>query len=181
MEFNKKNILRFFFQYYSYLLNVWLMILNIFPPFLRNIFLKIMLKKVGKNVFIDYGVYFRFPSKVMLDDEITVGYGTKFFPSFHNKLSLIHICSNVRIGPNVSFNAAGHDYRYLHLPDVGGGITVNKNVWIGANSVVLQNVTIGEGAVVASGSVVTKDVEPYTIVGGIPAKFIKKREVIQND
>jgi len=63
----------------------------------------------------------------------------------------------------------------------GGGITVNKNVWIGANSVVLQNVTIGEGAVVASGSVVTKDVEPYTIVGGIPAKFIKKREVIQND
>lgn len=176
---NKKNLLRFLFQYYSYLLNIWLIILNILPPFLRNLFLKVMLKKVGKNVFIDYGVYFRFPSKIELDNEITIGYGTKFFPSFHNKASLIHICSNVRIGPNVSFNAAGHDYRYLHLPDSGDGIIVNKNVWIGANSVVLQGVEIGEGAIIAAGSIVTKNVDPYTIVGGIPAKFIKKREFTQ--
>jgi len=62
-----------------------------------------------------------------------------------------------------------------------GGIVVNINVWIGANSVVLQDVEIGEGAIVAAGSVVTKDVKPYTIVGGIPAKCIKKREVIKND
>lgn len=177
MESDKKNILRFLFQYYSYLLNLWTMILNILPPFLRNIFLNLMFKQIGKNVFIDYGVYFRFPSKIILDDEITIGYGTKFFPSFHDKSSLIHICSNVRIGPNVSFNAAGHDYKYLRLPDVGGKIIVNKNVWIGANCVVLQDVEIGEGAIVAAGSVVIKNVEPYTIVGGVPAKFIKKREI----
>jgi acetyltransferase-like isoleucine patch superfamily enzyme len=157
------------------------MILNILPPFLRNLFLKLMLKKMGKNVFIDYGVYFRFPSKIVLEDEITIGYGTKFFPSFHAKTSVIHISSNVRIGPNVSFNAAGHNYRFLNLPDIGGKIFVQQNVWIGANVTILPNVEIGEGAVVAAGSVVTKNIESYTVVGGIPAKFIKKRDLNNND
>ena len=53
-------------------------------------------------------------------------------------------------------------------------IHIGKNVWIGANATVLAGVTIGDGAVVAAGAVVTKDVEPNTIVGGIPAKVIKK-------
>ena len=53
-------------------------------------------------------------------------------------------------------------------------ITIGKNVWIGSNVTILQGVTIGEWAVVAAGAVVTKDVPPYTVVGGIPAKVIKK-------
>ena len=55
-------------------------------------------------------------------------------------------------------------------------IHIGKNVWIGANATILAGVTIGDGAVVAAGAVVTKDVEPNTIVGGIPAKIIKKIE-----
>ena len=53
-------------------------------------------------------------------------------------------------------------------------IVVGKNVWIGSNATILAGVTIGDNAVVAAGAVVTKDVEANTIVGGVPAKFIKK-------
>ncbi len=56
-----------------------------------------------------------------------------------------------------------------------GNIVLKDDVWVGLGSIILSNVTIGQGAVVAAGSVVTKDVEPYAIVGGNPAKFIKYR------
>ena len=56
-----------------------------------------------------------------------------------------------------------------------GDIVVGDDVWIGQNSVVLSGITIGQGAVVSAGSVVTKDVPPYAIVGGVPAKLIKYR------
>ena len=54
-------------------------------------------------------------------------------------------------------------------------VVVGNDVWIGTRAMILDGVTIGDGAVIAAGSVVTKDVEPYTIVGGIPAKLIRKR------
>lgn len=56
-----------------------------------------------------------------------------------------------------------------------GDITVSDDVWIGQNAVILSGVTIGQGAVIAAGAVVTSNVPPYTIVGGIPAKAIRKR------
>ena len=56
-----------------------------------------------------------------------------------------------------------------------GGIFVEDDVWIGVGSTVLDGVRIGEGAIVAAGSVVTKDVPPYAVVGGSPAKIIKNR------
>ena len=59
---------------------------------------------------------------------------------------------------------------------VESDINIGSDVWIGSNSVILKGVSIGEGAIIAAGAVVTKDVQPYTIVGGCPAKFIKNRE-----
>ncbi|MFT5548673.1 MAG: acetyltransferase-like isoleucine patch superfamily enzyme [Candidatus Azotimanducaceae bacterium] len=55
-------------------------------------------------------------------------------------------------------------------------VTIGKDVWIGGNSMIMPGVTIGNGAIVAGGSVVIKDVPPYTIVGGVPAKVIKERD-----
>lgn len=61
-------------------------------------------------------------------------------------------------------------YQELHSPPV-----IGNDVWIGGKVIILQDVTIGDGAIIAAGSVVTKDVPPYTIVGGVPAKPIRKR------
>ena len=55
-------------------------------------------------------------------------------------------------------------------------ITIEKDVWIGTQAVILPGVTIGEGAIVAAGAVVTKEVKPFSVVGGVPAKLIKMRE-----
>lgn len=92
---------------------------------------------------------------------------------------------------NVSISGGGHNYHYMtphpfiHLPSFGvtdnkteleiEEITIGNDVWIGMNSCILQGVSIGDGAVIGAGSVVTKDVPPYAIVAGNPARILKYR------
>ena len=77
----------------------------------------------------------------------------------------------------LTFETVNHGLKYVPNKGRGGWtkeIISEDKVWIGAGCIITQGVTIHEGAVVASGSVVTRDVAPYTLVGGVPAKFIKK-------
>lgn len=76
------------------------------------------------------------------------------------------------IGPQASLFTTNHDPDNLWVLKCKG-ITIKKNVWIGGRVSIMPGVTIGEGAIVAGGSVVTKDVAPHTIVGGNPARYIK--------
>ena len=69
-----------------------------------------------------------------------------------------------------------HDYNDIHFAGKGAKVTVGPYAWVCSRSIVLPGVTIGEGAVIASGAIVTKDVDPYSIVGGVPAKVIGQRE-----
>jgi len=71
--------------------------------------------------------------------------------------------------------------RIFDVGDTHAAVNIYNDVWIGGNSMILPGVTIGEGAVVAAGSVVTKDVSPFTIVGGCPAKLIKERGTSKKD
>ena len=87
----------------------------------------------------------------------------------------VTIGDGCQIGHNVVFATLNHELaperRKTTRP---APIVLGKNVWIGSNATILQGVTIGDNAVVAAGAVVNKDVEPNTVVGGVPAKFIKR-------
>jgi galactoside O-acetyltransferase len=91
----------------------------------------------------------------------------------------IVIGNDVLIGPNVVIRATNHGVMRKMLinkqPHSGGTITIEDDVWIGSNAVILKNVRIAKGTIVAAGAVVVKDTEPYSIVGGIPAKKISER------
>ena len=93
----------------------------------------------------------------------------------------IEIGDNVLIAQNVVVRASNHVHASVDVPikDQGhkyGSIHIEDGVWIGANSVIVANVRIGKHSIVAAGAVVTSDVMPFTIVGGVPAKIIKHRK-----
>jgi acetyltransferase-like isoleucine patch superfamily enzyme len=109
--------------------------------------------------------------------------GANFFANYncfiHSKKSIIQIGDNCLLGPDVliinSNHAINKDQLIREQTDICSPIIIGNDVWIGAKSVILPGITIGNGAVIAAGSIVTKDVESYTVVGGIPAKKIKDR------
>lgn len=174
----RKNVLRIFFLHYAYGIHLLHGFLDLMPPLVRFLFFKILLKKMGYNVFIDTRVYFRYPHRVRIGNNVSINRGCSFYPSWYDKDAEIVLGNNIRLGPNVCFLAAGHDHTQLHLPDLAARIEVGDNVWIGANCSILQGVRIGEGAIVAAGSVVNKDIPPYKIYGGVPAKEIKDRVLV---
>ncbi len=94
----------------------------------------------------------------------------------------IEIGDNVMISPRVSIYSENHNFEDTERPMIEQGVTrsfvkIEDDCWIAANSVILAGVTIGRGSIVAAGSVVTKDVEPFSIVAGNPARLIKSRKV----
>ena len=120
---------------------------GLFPPFYTDCGKNIT---VGKHVFINAGCQFQDQGGITIGD-----------------------CS--LIGHNVVIATLNHD------PDpkkraslIPAPVVIGKNVWIGSNSTVLPGVTIQDGAIIAAGAVVTKDVPENTVVGGVPAKIIKK-------
>jgi acetyltransferase-like isoleucine patch superfamily enzyme len=84
---------------------------------------------------------------------------------------------NVQVGPNVCFETVSHGLDYVEgvgRTDIVKPIEVCDEVWIGAGAIITGGVVIGRGAVVAAGAVVTKNVEPRTLVGGVPARLIRR-------
>ncbi len=176
IKFIKKYFFKQAFLIYSYILNLLFFMIDLMPHFIRHIFFKIFFKKFGKNVMIDYRTFFRYMGNIQIGNNVSINRGCEFFTSA-NLETIIDIHDNVTFSPNVRIYSAGHDYKYLNLPDTSGDIIIKEYVWIGGNRVILQGVIIGEYSIVSANSVVTKDIPPYSIVAGIPAKIIKKREL----
>jgi acetyltransferase-like isoleucine patch superfamily enzyme len=175
LKYMKLKVLIFLFSTYSYLNNLIFLIIELLPSFLRVIFFKIALKRLGSNSLIDYKTYFRYPSKISIGDNVAINRGCEFYTSFLVKGGEITLGNNVVLSPNVRIYAIGHDPKTERLEGVAGPVVIEDDVWIAANSVLLPNVRVGRGSVVGAGSVVTKDIPPNSIAVGIPAKVIKKR------
>lgn len=92
----------------------------------------------------------------------------------------VRIGENVLIGQRVSFHSENHVYQRVDVPIKAQGvkregIVVEDDCWIGSGAIILDGVTVGRGSVIAAGSVVTHDVEPYSVMAGVPAKLIRRR------
>ena len=87
----------------------------------------------------------------------------------------LRIGSNVNISEGVAIFTLEHDPNSPEFASRGAEVRIGDRVFVGARALILPGVTVGEGAVVAAGAVVTRDVPPYTIVGGVPARPIGKR------
>lgn len=85
------------------------------------------------------------------------------------------IGSNVDVAQQVNIWTEQHDYNDSNYKAISAPVIINDYVWLASRATILPGVTIGKGAVVASGAVVTKDVPPFAIVGGVPAKIIGHR------
>lgn len=142
---------------------------------------KSMLQSCGEKVTIGRGSNFTW-SNVVIGDEVTVGINALFLST----RAKIIIGNHVIFGPNVTLITGDHriDIVGCHinsvtdnekLPENDKDIIIEGDNWIGANVIILKGVKIGEGAVVAAGSVVTKEVPKYTIWAGVPARQIGLR------
>lgn len=139
-------------------------------------------KSVGKNV------HFYPLSSDFIYNHIEIGNDVRIGEraSFQTWIAYLHIGNKVLFGPNVTIRGGIHPYYMVGkaIYDIGENeknpsddqdVYIEDDVWVGCNVTILKGVTIHRGAVVAAGAVVTKDVSPYTIAGGVPAKKISNR------
>jgi acetyltransferase-like isoleucine patch superfamily enzyme len=157
--------------------------------------------RLGRNVYIDQGVYLHAcPQGIEIGDNSFVMHGSVLHvynfrglphafvrigrDSLIGEMNVLRGQGGIRIGdrvytaPQVQLLAVNHVFSDRARPMVEQGITaegivVEDDVWIGAGAIITDGVRVGRGAVIAAGSVVTQDVPPHTVVGGVPAKVLK--------
>lgn len=136
------------------------------------------MKSVGKNVHICKRYSISALHNVILGNHVWIG--ELFFAKAEGGLS---IGSGTIISRNVEIWTANHNYDSADLEMipydkrmVGKPVVIGENVWIGSRVIILPGVTIGEGAVIGAGAVVSKDIPPFAVAGGNPAKVLKYRD-----
>lgn len=161
---------------YIWVLHLLHLFADLLPAFARGWMWRPLLEQCGRGVMIDHKVYFKYPWLVSLGDDVSVNRGVEFYPGVMQHAT-IRVGNRVRLAPNARIHAAGHDPDDPQLADSAEPICIEDDAWIGASAIVLPGVIIGRGAIVAAGSVVTRNVDPWTIVAGAPARTIRRRNV----
>lgn len=133
---------------------------------------KLMLKSCGKNVNIEKGAFFS--PKVSLGDNSGIGVDAKIYGT-------CTIGSNVMMGENCTVITRNHRFDRTDIPMTEQGfeeeqpVTIGNDVWLGDRVMLLPGVHLGDGCVVGAGSVVTRDIPPYAVACGVPARVRRYR------
>jgi putative colanic acid biosynthesis acetyltransferase WcaF len=140
--------------------------------FLRPAILKCFGAKLSFEVLISQAVRIHFPWLLATGDQVVVGPGVTFY-----NLGGVRIGRRVVISQDVYLCGGTHDYTVANYPLLRLPIVIENDVWIGAGAFIGPGVRVGEGSVVGARAVVTKDVPPWKVVAGNPARIIKDRVI----
>lgn len=153
----------------------WLLTNSIIPHLpsqtFRNLGMRMMGVNMSKNVKFFSGFSVRSPKKLKIEDGVSIG----------PKVLLDARCGiTIRKSAVIAYDAViwslNHDYNDEHFCGKGAPVEIGEYAWICSRAIILPGITIGKGSVIASGAIVTKNVPPYAIVAGVPAKVIGHRE-----
>ncbi|MFW9873827.1 MAG: acyltransferase [Candidatus Thorarchaeota archaeon] len=142
---------------------------------IRYALCKNLFKKCGENVNIEKGAYFGDGRNICIGDNSGLGVNCKIQQN-------VKIGNDVMMGEDVTILTSSHKFDDCSIPMRLQGfkprkeVVIEDDVWIGDRVIILPGVKIGKGSVIGAGSVVTKHVFDYSIVGGVPAKLIKSRK-----
>ena len=128
-----------------------------------------------KRSILSFGIHISFPQNISIGDDVSIACGVRLGASTQGSITIGDRCS---ITEGTRFVTPTHDYNVLPVSSVGinKSIVIGKDVWIGTAAIILPGVTVHDRAIVAAGAVVSKDVLPDCMVGGVPAVLIKQLE-----
>jgi len=138
---------------------------------IRRFYLRYYLGALGDGTSIQMGCRFLNGRKLFLGERNVINFGCLF----DGRSYPIRTGHDVSIGPEAVILTLGHDPQSPVFADRGGEVQIGNHVWIAYRAIILPGIKIGNGAVVAAGAVVTKDVAPFEIVAGCPAKKVGER------
>lgn len=157
------------------LLDFELMILNVVSStiplhYIRKLFFRAAGVRIGKHSYIHMGVRFYYPPGVKIGKGSIIG-----DHAFLDGRAPLKIGNHVDIASQVLIYNSEHDITSEGFDPIYGDVEIDDYVFIGPRAIILPGVKIGKGAIVAAGAVVTSEVKPFEIVGGVPAKVIGER------
>lgn len=142
------------------------------PSFVRRAVLVCFGAKIGKGFYIRPSVNIHFPWKLTIGDNVWIGEGCTIL-----NLMPVEIRSNAALAHEVYVSTGNHDIRKSNFPYANAPVIIDSSSWIGTRAFIGAGVHVKRGAVVAAGAVVTKDVDEWTIVGGVPASKLGMRVI----
>lgn len=157
------------YKFVLYIFNNWITYIPL--HIVRNFFINILVNKVGNNCSFLMGLKLRNPRNIIIGNNVI----TNRDVMLDGRGAKIRIGNNTDIAQETNIWTLEHDVNDDYHASSGGDVIIEDYVWIASRATILPNVLIGKGAVIASCALVSKDIEAYSIVAGVPAQRIGTR------